>query len=116
MLGYDQQLDAEWTNQRMLPGFYFDKTALVSSQEELLEQLPERIFNFGDGIAFSKLFSMLTNECPVTAEIMKGVLGELAKAGVIKVRDSAGTTSRRNGIQHDSDVIIPSRQQRLFLP
>lgn len=115
MLGYDQQLDAEWTNQRMLPGFYFDETALVSSQQELLEQLPERIFNCGHGIVFSELFSKLTNECPVTAEIMKGVLRDLAQEGVVEVRDRTGTTTRRAGIQHDSDVIIPSRQKRLFL-
>ena len=115
MLGYDQQRDADWTNQRILPGFYFDQTALASSQEELLEQLPERVSNFGDGVAFNDLFSMLTNECPVTAEIMKGVLSDLAKQGVIKVRDNTGAKMRRAGIQHDSDVIIPSRQKRLIL-
>ncbi len=115
MLGYNQQHDADWTHQRMLPGFFFDETALVSSQEELLEQLPERIFNFGDGIAFSELFSMLTNECPVTAKIMKGVLSDLAKQGVIQVKDKTGATTRRSSIQQDTDVIIPSLQKRLFL-
>ena len=115
MLGYDQQYDADWTHQRMLPGFFFDDTALVSSQEELLDQLPERIFNFGDGIVFNDLFDMLTNECPVTAEVMKGVLSDLAKQGVIQVKDKTGAKNRRAGIQHDTDVIIPSRQMRLFL-
>jgi len=115
MLGYDQQHDAEWTRQQMLPGFYFDDTALASSQEDLLEQLPERIFNIGEGVVFSELFAALTNECPVTAEIMKGVLADLAKEGVIQVRDKTGLTTRRAGVQRDSDVIIPSRQKRLFL-
>lgn len=115
MLGYDQEHDAAWTSQRMLPGFYFDETALVSSQDELLEQLPERLFKFRDGIAFSDLFAKLTNECPVTAEIMKSVLSELAKSGVVKVRDKAGATTRRVGVQHDSDVITPSLQRRIFL-
>jgi hypothetical protein len=58
---------------------------------------------------------MLTNECPVTADIMKGVLSDLAKEGVIQIRDKTGTKTRRASIQHDSDVIIPSRQKRLFL-
>ncbi len=115
MLGYDQQHDAEWTHQRMLPGFFFDETALASSQEELTEQLPERVFEFRDGIVFNDLFSTLTNECPVTADIMKGVLSELAKSGVIQVRDKTGTQTRRAGIQHGTDIIIPSRQKRLFV-
>jgi three-Cys-motif partner protein len=114
MLGYDQRYDADWTSQRMLPGFFFDQTALVSSQEELLEQLPERIFEFDNGVPFSELFSKLTNDCPVTAEIMKGVLRDLAKQGIIKVKDKTGAKSRRLSIQHDSDIIIPSRQTRLF--
>jgi three-Cys-motif partner protein len=114
MLGYDQEHDANWTQQRMLPGFFFDDTALASSQDELLEQLPERIFPYGDGIQFTELFSNLTNDCPVTAEIMKGVLSDLAKQGVIQVKDKTGAKSRRVGIQHDSDIIIPSRQMRLF--
>lgn len=114
MLGYDQEHDANWTQQRMLPGFFFDDTALASSQDELLEQLPERIFPYGDGIQFTELFSNLTNDCPVTAEIMKGVLSDLAKQGVIQVKDKTGAKSRRVGIRHDSDIIIPSRQMRLF--
>lgn len=114
MLGYDQRLDAEWTQQKMLPGFYFDDTALASSQDELLEQLPERIFGATDGIAFSELFANLTNECPVTADIMKDVLAELAADGVIKVSDKTGEKSRRGRVQHGSDIIIPSRQKRLF--
>ncbi len=115
MLGYDQQRDAKWAEQRMLPGFFFDETALASSQEELLEQLPEQVFKFKDGVAFCDLFSSLTNECPVTAEIMKGVLGDLARQGLVHVRDKTGAKTRRAAIQHDSDIIIPSQQRRLFM-
>ena len=115
MLGYDQEFDAEWTGQRMLPGFYFDETALVSSQEELMAQLPERLFAHRDGIDFNNLFATLTNECPVTGEIMKGVLADLMREGVLQVRDRTGTKTRRSGIQHGSDVLIPSRQKRLFM-
>jgi three-Cys-motif partner protein len=115
MLGYDQRLDADWTKQDMLPGFYFDDTALVASQEELLEQLPNWIYEYKDGIVFTELFSKLTNDCPVTAEIMKGVLSDLVVEGVIEVRDKSGSKIRRSRLQQDSDIIIPSRQKRLFM-
>jgi three-Cys-motif partner protein len=115
MLGYDNQFDAGWTDQHMLPGFFFDETALVSSQEELLGQLSEKLFEFRDGIVFSELFSKLTNDCPVTAEIMKGVLSDLAKQGAIQVKDKTGAKNRRAKIQYDTDIIIPSPQKRLFL-
>ncbi|MFV0445106.1 MAG: hypothetical protein ACK5Q5_16140 [Planctomycetaceae bacterium] len=98
----------------MLPGFYFDETALVSSQEELMAQLPERLFAHRDGIEFNNLFAKLTNECPVTAKIMQGVLADLMREGVLQVRDRTGTKTRRSGIQHGSDILIPSRQKRLF--
>lgn len=113
MLGYDQEYDSEWTHQQMLPGFYFDDTALASSQEELMTQLPERLYDHRDGIEFNDFFSRLTNECPVTAEILSSVLGELAKEGVLQVRDKTGTKTRRSGIQHGTDIVVPSRQKRL---
>ena len=114
MLGYDQVHDAKWTQQPIMPGFYFDQTALVSSQEALFEQLPEKIFDFADGVAFHELFSMLSNDCPVTANIMKDVIADIAKDETIQIRDKTGMTVRRTGIQHDSDIIIPSRQRRFF--
>jgi len=116
MLGYDPKTDREWTKQNFLPGFYFDQTALVSSQEELLEQLPKHFHEFRQGITFADAFAQLTNDTPVTAEIMKEVIRDLAAQGVLDVRDSSGLTSRRAGVQHDTDVIFPSRQKRLFLP
>jgi three-Cys-motif partner protein len=114
MLGYDQDFDSEITNQKILPGYFFDQTALVSTTEELLNQLPERIHKEKDGIPFSQLFSDLTNDCPATANIMKGVLGDLVKQGVIKVRDKTGQTYRRSRIDSDSDIIIPNRQKRII--
>lgn len=46
---------------------------------------------------------------------MRDVLSELAKAGVVQVRDKTGAKMRRARIQHDSDVVTPSRQTRLFM-
>ena len=112
MLGYDSRNDAKLTKQNLLPGFYFDQTALVSSQEELMQQLPSRVFSFDDGVTFNDLLSGVTNETPVTADIMKGVLKELVKEKQIVVRDKSGAI-RRSGIQHASDMILPNRQLRL---
>lgn len=115
ILGYDQEFDSDWTHQKMLPGFYFDDTALASSQEELIDQLPERLHKYREGVEFNELFSKLTNECPVTAEIMRNVLSDLAKDGILQVRDKSGTKTRRSGIQHGTDIVVPSRQKRLFV-
>lgn len=113
MLGYDQRKDEEWSKQKMLPGFYFDDTALASSQEELIEELPERIHPNKDGIPFNGLFAELTNDCPVTAEIMMDVVSDLARQGIVRIVSKKGT-SRRRGLQHGTDIIIPSRQTRIF--
>jgi len=116
MLGYDPEKDEAWTKQKMLPAFYFDDTAKADSEEELLEQLPQQLYQFADGISFDEAFAKLTNETPVTSDIMKGVLNELARQGVIKVRDLSGAVKRRAGVQHDDDVIVVSRQKRLYFP
>lgn len=116
MLGYDQDRDAAWTDQRMLPGFFFDDDARASSRQELLDQLPETLFNFKEGIALTDLFSALANDCPVTLAIMEGVLNDLAKEGAIDIRDKSGLTTRRGTIQHPSDIIIPSSQKRICFP
>jgi three-Cys-motif partner protein len=114
MLGYDQDKDEDWTRQKLLPGFFFDQTAQALTQDQLLQQLPERLHGRSHGIAFQDLFAELTNETPATSDIMKEVLNNLARQGILKVADKSGG-KRRAGIQHDSDIITPSRQKR-FLP
>ncbi|MGE3243832.1 MAG: three-Cys-motif partner protein TcmP [Pirellulales bacterium] len=113
MLGYDPTKDDEWSKQKMLPGFYFDDTALVASQEELFEQLPAKIHQMKDGVVFNELFAGVTNDCPVTAEIMKGVVSDLANEGFIRIVSRKGV-NRRRGVQHGSDILIPSRQLRFI--
>jgi three-Cys-motif partner protein len=113
MLGYDPQFDEDWNKQKLL-GFFFDDTALALSKAELMEQLPERLAGHKEGIVFSKFFGALTNEVPVTQKIMADVLRELAREGLVEIRDSTGLTARRSGIQQPSDVILVSGQKRLF--
>jgi len=113
MLGYDPDNDSSWDDQLLLPGFHFDQDARDVSQRELVNQLPERIFQFKEGIVFNELFSQLTNECPVTAEIMKEVTEQLAKEKVISVQSKTGER-RRGGVKAGTDIVIPSNQKRFF--
>jgi three-Cys-motif partner protein len=113
MLGYDSQFDEDWNKQKLL-GFFFDDTALALSQGELMEQLPERLASLKEGVEFSEFFAQVTNEVPVTQKIMAGVFRELAREGLIEIRDSTGLTARRSGIPRSSDIILVSGQKRLF--
>lgn len=115
MLGYDPDEDFTLTKQQALPGFYFDDSARASSHECLLEQLPERLFDSKDGIQFDQFFAAITNETPVTSEIIKDVLEDLAREGIVKVQGQKGE-KRQGRIQRGSDIIIPSKQKRLFMP
>ncbi|MFT4555540.1 MAG: hypothetical protein ACI92S_000872 [Planctomycetaceae bacterium] len=115
MLGYDPEKDSNVTRQEMLPGFFFDDTALASSQDCLLEQLPERLFQYKDGISFRDFFAGITNETPATSEIIKDVLEDLTLKGWIKV-DSEKGVHRKKRIQHQSDIILPAKHRQLYLP
>jgi three-Cys-motif partner protein len=114
MLGYDENLDAEVTGQRMLPGFFFDETARAASQSLLLEQLPRLICDLPDRIPYSALFSRITNETPASSEIIKSVIADLRAEGVLEIRDKTGTIQRESRIQSPSDLIIRSPQKLLF--
>jgi three-Cys-motif partner protein len=116
MLGYNQETDSVLTGQNFLPGFYFDDTALESSRESLTQQLPERVAAYSNGVAFNDFFAQVTNDCPVTADLMKQVLNDLAKEGQFDVRDESGQRKRSGIIRAGSDIILPSRQMRLSFP
>jgi hypothetical protein len=96
MLGYDQETDQEWTQQSLLPAFHFDCIALAAPLTYLINC--QHDFTGSEGQkTFEDIFSQLTNETPVTAEIMSEVLSDLARQGVIHVHDKTGTR-RRAGI------------------
>lgn len=115
LLGYDQDHDIKVTGQQLFPEFRFDEIARASTHDCLMDELPERLFGFKDGITFSKFFSGLTNETPATSEILKEALAQMLREGIIDVRDKTGSVKRHAGIQHHSDVIRPSTQRRLFI-
>lgn len=113
MLGYDPDQDSNVTGQKLLP-FFFDDKALASSQECLLEQLPERLFSCKEGISFREFFAGITNETPATSEIIKDVLEELTLKGWIKV-DSTKGIRRKKRIQHPTDIIFPANDRQIYL-
>jgi three-Cys-motif partner protein len=110
MLGYDQDNDVKITGQPYL----FDDSARKLTHESLMDQLPERLFEFKDGIMFADFFSRLTNETPATMEIMGMVVAMMQREGMIDIRDKTGLVKRQAGIQRPTDVIKPSPQGRLI--
>ena len=115
MLGYDPDQDLSLTGHRRLPEFCFDDRAHEATTSCLMDDLPGRIYPHKDGITFKALFSGHTNDAPATSDIFKEVIAKLAKEGILSVEDQSGTVKREAGVQKASDVIIPSRQKRLFV-
>jgi hypothetical protein len=110
MLGYDPDHDIKVTAQP----FLFDEAALARTHESLLGELPERIFQQGDGITFSQLFAKLTNESPATSAIMKDAIAVMLKDGEIEIRDKTGNVKRQSGVQHGTDVLKPKPQRTFY--
>jgi len=115
MLGYDEGEDSKLTNQPRIP-FHFDSDAESLSKATLFDQLPDRISEMGGEFSFSDFFSSVTNECPVTSDIMKNVLSHLKSEHIIKITDKTGGTIRTKGIQENSDIISIPRQKTITFP
>ena len=117
MLGYDQDEDIRITGQRLLlPEFRFDEIARAATHDYLVNELPPRLFEFKDGVAFGDFFSQLTNETPATSELLKSAIAILHKQGIIDIRDKTGLVKRQAGVHDKTDVITPSRQRRFSFP
>ena len=54
--------------------------------------LPERLFDKPQDVSFNELFAELTNESPATSQIMQEVIADLAREGVLQIRDKTLTT------------------------
>lgn len=113
MLGYDPDLDSKITGQAYL----FDDSAENSTIDSLMSELPERLHRYpAEGVMFKQLFADITNETPATSDILKRGIAVLLEEGHLEVRDATGLTQRQAGVQHDTDVIKPMKQRKLFLP
>jgi len=76
--------------------------------------LQERLFASSDRVQFDEFFAATTNETPATSELFKDVLADLASEGFIEIRGKNGE-KRRGRVQHGTDIVIQSRQKKLFL-
>lgn len=112
-LGYVPKHDEEFTGQTPL-GFCFDEQAHGASVAALMEQIPRLIYPDPDGMGFGELFATTCNMSPASANIYRSALGELMAVGDIEVVDRNGGSRRSANRIHDTDLIIPSRQRRLF--
>ncbi len=116
MLGYDPRKNDAYQGQGSL--FDFSNDAEKLTKDALREQLPRRISAlWPDGARFDKIFQMLCNETPATKEIMGQVLRESVSEGELEFRNGETARPRDYRVKNiaDSDVFVPSRQQRLFI-
>jgi three-Cys-motif partner protein len=113
MLGYLPERDDSFTGQTSL-GFCFDEPAKDFSIAALAEQLPRLVYPDPDGMTFGELFSSTCNTTPASADIYRDALGRLIEYGEIEVVSQDGTKRRSATRIHDSDQVVPPRQQRLF--
>lgn len=112
MLGYDPDIDVEATNQL---GFEFDNKAEEKSINELVEDLPNLIYQNKDGITFEQLFTNTCNTTPATSQIYRRSLNLNLQNKEILIVSKDGKTYRRsaNSIS-DSDIILPAKQMILL--
>lgn len=112
-LGYVPKHDESFTGQSTL-GFCFDDQAHGASVAALMEQIPRLIYPDPDGMTFGELFATTCNMSPASANIYRSAIGELMKIGDLEAVDRDGSARRSANRIHDADLIIPSRQRRLF--
>ncbi|WP_367432465.1 three-Cys-motif partner protein TcmP [Snodgrassella alvi] len=112
MLGYDPDIDVEATNQL---GFEFDNKAEEKSINELVEDLPNLIYQNKNGITFEQLFTNTCNTTPATSQIYRRSLNLNLQNKEILIVSKDGKTYRRsaNSIS-DSDIILPAKQMILL--
>lgn len=112
-LGYVPKHDKVFTGQASL-GFCFDDQARLASVGALMEQIPRLIYPDPDGMAFGEMFATTCNMSPASADVYRMAIGELMAEKEIEVADREGGTRRMASRIHDTDLIIPSRQRKLF--
>jgi three-Cys-motif partner protein len=110
MLGYDQDFDSQLTCHE----FLFDDAALELTTEKLLVQLPEKLFQFKDGIMFNEFFSNVTNECPATMDIMNAIISRLVREGDLVILGRDGKLQNQIRTRHDIVKPTSERYIRLF--
>lgn len=118
-LGYDANHDARLTGQDDLAlgqEHAFEEHTRQRIHNELSDELPRKIFESSDGIAFSSLMGGIANKTMANAKLTRESLDTAVKASDIEVVDPKTGTRRAKGSSIKStDIIIPSRQRPIFL-
>jgi hypothetical protein len=114
MVGYDPHFDAQSRGQSSL-GFEFDDVARNESLRLLRDQIPQYLTRHPDGITFGAFFSDQCNETPATRSMIAEVLASLQLEKEISIQTENGGL-RRSASLDDSDVILLSKQRKLFVP
>lgn len=116
MLGYDPRKNIDdqfW----LAPEFSFDELAAQTTRQQLIEDLPPRIFQLEEEVPFRNLFGELCNETPATWDQLQAAFLELAKGGELKILSSEGRPrdAKRLSRLHPNDRIHKT-QLTLFPP
>jgi three-Cys-motif partner protein len=110
MIGYDPDMDIDYTNQSSL-GYEFDDHAKQVSIDRLIEQLPYIIYKKDSGITFEQLFSNICNTTPATTQICRESLNQLLQYKSINIISNKGTVRRSGNAISNTDIIIPAKQK-----
>ncbi len=108
MLGYRPGLDGSVGDQS---AFSFDDVALGRTEEALLEELPEILARYVDGIEFRDFAASIANETPAHNGILLDVLGKMFDRKIIDVETSSGGGRRTGGSIKPTDRIQVTRQK-----
>jgi len=115
MLGYDPNNDPTLSGQLEME-FMFDTDAQNRTVQSLLEEMPERISLYDDGVRFDKFFAETCNETPANLDLYKEVLGHLVSSKEIIIEGKNGETRRSGNAVKNDDQIEMVPQRKLFIP
>lgn len=118
MFGYDPTKDEQVTGLADLFGgteHSFDETAKTRTLEGVIEELPEFIHQFPDGIQFGELYRLVANTTPATTEHIKEVANLLAQAKELEIVGPNGEHRRTASRISNEDILRIPRQKVIFL-
>jgi three-Cys-motif partner protein len=116
-IGYEARRDEAATGQASMflgEAHAFDSVLRGRCVATLGEELPRVIHEHRDGIAFSDLLMGLANRTTATADLMRESLDISVRSGEILVKSAKGIARRKGASIHETDILIPSPQQRIF--
>lgn len=117
-IGYEAGGDEKVTGQQGLSmgdAHEFDTILRERCVATLSEALPRLIYAAPEGMPFSELMLSITNHTAATSDLVRESLDVSVKTGDIVVRSEDGSARVKGASIGESDIIVPSRQQSIFL-